>query len=358
MSITRIEASGDAYAVGRAVGEATSAAIRLTAAADEEFTALERRWRGSAYVAQLLDAARAAFPRYVRELEGMAEGAETEFERLFVWNCRGDLGLPDAAADKEAAAAADGCTTVLLPAGEDGGAAVIGHNEDGAPAFHGHCFWVSARSEDGEDFESFLYPGMLAGHSFGVNSAGLVQTINNLRVGDLKPGVPRHFIARAVLDCATLGEATAVLQRSDRASGFHHNLGRAGEPGLLSVEAPAGGCHVRAVEAPRAHANHLIEAPFADLPQVVTESSKARQDKADKLLAEGACDGGDPTPVLFDRTDAGSGRSIHRRDDGGDDYGTTLATGVFRIRADGVDWTVHDGPDAMDLISGRVGGAD
>jgi hypothetical protein len=86
---------------------------------------------------------------------------------------------------------------------------------------------------------------MLPGHTFSVNSDGLVQTINNIRVDDLQPGIPRHFICRVILDFNTFEEALVHIQRRDRASGFHHSLGDNSGNNLLSVEAPSSACEVK-----------------------------------------------------------------------------------------------------------------
>jgi hypothetical protein len=279
----------------------------------------------------------------------MAAGAGVDVDSLFLWNCRGDLRLPEGAT----AAAAEGCTTVLLPADPEAGrAAVIGHNEDGAADLAGHCFLAAVAPTDGVAFTSFCYPGMLPGHAFAVNAAGLVHAVDNVRPHDLRVGVPRHFVARAVLDCENLDAALAVLRRPDRASGFHHGLARAGDPRLLSVEAPASGCHVRQVNRPAAHANHLIAERFADLPQVVTASSAARQWRAETLLSQGATADGDPRAVLFDRADRDL--PIHRGGDAGDDDGRTLATAVFRVGAERVDWAVYGDADGSPEHEGTV----
>ena len=68
--------------------------------------------------------------------------------------------------------------------------AVNAHNEDGPPELDGHCCWLSVRQENGSKFSTFHYPGMLPDHTFSVNSYGLVQTINNIRVDDLQSGIP------------------------------------------------------------------------------------------------------------------------------------------------------------------------
>jgi len=339
--IRRVGAAGDDFAVGYALGSAVGSVVRERVFITPEFRELETRWKGSARLSQLEAAARRHFPGLVREIEGMAVGAELDFQTLFLWNCRGDLRLPPNGAE------AEGCTCVLLPAGGgDDDAAVIAHNEDGAPEFLGHCFWVSVSPDAGPAFKSFMYPGMLPGHTFGVNAAGLVQTINNVRVHDLQEGVPRQIITRAVLGCAELDEAIALLQRPDRASGFHHALGQAGDHRVLSVEAPASGCHVHEVSQPTGHANHLVYDTFAATAQEITDSSRLRQDRAEVMLTVG---GHAPEAVLFD-----SEAPVYRDNDDGDDYAQTLATGVFKLYADRVEWAVHAGPSARNQLKGSI----
>jgi len=347
MALTVITASGDAYGVGRMIGEAIAGSVQQVTVHNEELIETEQRWSGSPYLDQLIAAARRTFPQYVRELEGMADGMGIAFDRAFLWNCRGDLRWPDDISPAVAAGLGEGCTSLIIPALGDQ-PAVIAHNEDGSADYHGQCYWVSAKPDDGPGFESYLYPGMMPGHTLGANGAGIVQTINNIRVHDLKPGIPRHFICRAVLDAQNMDEALGLLKRPDRAGGFHHNLGSATEGRLASVEAPASGCTVRKItDRPSAHANHLITPELKDLPQAITRSSDVRQQRADELLDQNALEGGGPLRILFE---AQPGHEILRSPaDGNDDYGKTLATGVFALTPDGVSITVHDGPDTRNI---------
>ncbi|RVC91532.1 peptidase C45, partial [Mesorhizobium sp. M2A.F.Ca.ET.029.05.1.1] len=255
--ISRVHAKGDAFSIGFTLGRATASGFREGVLPTEQYRALDARWRGSEYLQALESAARAAYPRYVREIEGIAEGAGQHFETVFLWNCRGDLRLPEHVSPVTKAIAAAGCTTLLIPA-EGDAPAVIAHNEDGAAEFLGACSWVEVEPDESPAWSSFMYPGMLPGHTFGLNEAGVVQTVNHISAQDFQPGVPRQIICRAILDAGSLDEAVAILKRQDRASGFHHNLGEAKTRRLASVEAPASGCAVRQAASPRAHANHLL----------------------------------------------------------------------------------------------------
>jgi hypothetical protein len=343
--VQSIEVAGDAYQVGRGLGDAAARAIRETVVHLARFRALARDWSGSDRLKALLGAAREAYPEYVREIEGIADGAGIAFDDIFLWNCRGDF--PGGGDQRHADGA--GCTTVMIPAkGEEPG--IVAHNEDDQAELDGHCFWVRVRPACGVGFTSFYSPGLLPGHTFGVNEAGLVQTINHIRPLDQVVGIPRHIIARAVLGCADLDAALAVLGRRDRASGFHHNLGQAGGDGLLSVEAPASLCAVHRVTDAAVHSNHLVFPECADIVQEVANSSASRQRRAEALISEGALEGRDVSVVLGDHADPDLPICRKRRD--GTDPGYTLATAVFAVARDQVDWRVHSHPLEAPEFSG------
>ena len=138
--------------------------------------------------------------------------------------------------------------------------------------------------DDAPGYLGFYYPGSLPGHTFGANRAGLVQTINNLRARQRHEGVPRMFLARAALDCATLEEAVQLLRATPCAGGFHHTLGSAQDARLFSVEVLPGDVSIQEIGARYGHANHMIHADTAGLPQVVTDSSRARQHRIEGIV--------------------------------------------------------------------------
>ncbi len=333
--LASLEVSGTPEETGYAIGRAVADAIHEKVLTLSEFHAVERAWRGSDYLEKLDAAARQVFPQYVLELEAMAKGAQVDYQTLFIWNCRGDLPLPEEAFPELTKRVPEGCTTLLFPAA-NGHGAVIAHNEDGPPELNGYCRWLTVRLHGKVAFSTFHYPGMLPGHTFSVNEHRLVQTVNNIRAHDLKPGIPRHFICRAILDCAGLEDALCLLRRTDRASGFHHSLGHTS--GLLSVEAPASGCAVRKIEHVTAHANHLLAEEFSGLPQVVSGSSSCRQQMSEKLISESTYP--EPKSILFHQSS--QGHTVYRRpNDGGDDYAFTLATGIFEIIDECVSCLIH-----------------
>ena len=88
-----LEVSGTPEEIGFAVGKNMADSIRETVLPLGEFQQSQRNWKGSSYLKKLDEAARNVFPAYVLELEGMARGAQVDYESLLIWNCRGDLPL-------------------------------------------------------------------------------------------------------------------------------------------------------------------------------------------------------------------------------------------------------------------------
>jgi hypothetical protein len=324
-----IDVVGSPHDVGAALGRFGRAALHghlHHSAAWRELTAR----RTDPRIGQMATIVRDRFPRYWAEMEGLAAGLELPFDDVFLWNCRGDIW----------AMAPDGCTTVQLP----GPPHVVGHNEDGDPDFAGQCALARVTSEGGGVFTAFVYPGSLPGHTFAATSAGLVQTVNNIRPLAGGTGTPRMVLTRAILDAPDLDAAVALLKSAPRAGAFHLTLAQAGDERLLSVEFTAKALSVDYVATPRVHSNHLVHADTGRMSQIVTGSSGERQRRGEVLLGEAF--EADPhrraAGILWDATDPEL--PIYRTDPADSDIENTLATAVFRVGADKVEWSVYDRP--------------
>ncbi|WP_323119159.1 C45 family peptidase [Burkholderia alba] len=323
---TPVVIAGSPREIGRRLGELARPEVDAYLAQSNAWHAVSR-WRGHPFVGALRDAARAAFPALADELDGLAAGLQRAPEDVFLWNCRGELIHN----------APDGCTTL---AAHGRAARYIAHNEDGDPYLRERCRLVDVRPDGRPGFISFYYPGSLPGHTFAVNRAGLVQTINNLRIARPAVGVPRMVLARAVLDCGSLDDALRVLRAHRNASGFHHMLGCAGDTRLLSVEASAARVSAVPVERLAGHANHMIHPGCEGEAQIVTASSRDRQARLDVLLP-GIAEIGEAAlrDVLADRAPAGL--PIYRDDPHDPDEENTLATALCAIANDGVEFEVR-----------------
>jgi hypothetical protein len=323
---TPIVISGSPYEMGLALGVAARPVMDAYMGQSSAWRAVSQ-WRGHPFVQGLRQAAEAAYPDQVAEIDGMAAGLGWPAEDVFIWNCRGELIHN----------APDGCTTLAARTAD---ARFIAHNEDGDPYLHGKCSLVDIRPTGKPGFVSFYYPGSLPGHTFAVNRAGVVQAINNLRIKQPAIGVPRMVLARAVLDAGSLDAAVHVLDSARRASGFHHTLGCVGDARLLSIEATVGRCSVRDVASVSGHANHLIHAGCDAEEQIVTGSSGDRQARLGQLLpALGDISGPRLLQVLADK--APTGLPIFRDDPADPDEENTLATALFTLTDAGVEFEVR-----------------
>lgn len=286
-------------------------------------------FRADPRVAAMRELVEARFPTYWAELQGLALGLDLPFDDVFLWNCRGDLW----------AFAPDGCTTVQIP----GEAPLLAHNEDGDPGFRGHCALAHVRPEGGTAFTSFVYPASIPGHTFAVTAAGLVQTVNNIRSRGVGTGLPRMVLGRALLDCPSIDAAIHLLKTSERAGAFHMTLGQRGDPRLVSVEFTHGQCSAITLDRPQCHSNHLVHARMAGERQVITGSSGARQQRGDRLVAEGGETLRDPRTILWDK--AVSPLPIYRAQPDDPDHENTLATAVFHVGTNSIRWQVYDRPE-------------
>lgn len=323
-----IDVAGSPHEVGAALGRFGRAALHdhfRTSAAWRELTAR----RADPRIGMMATIVRERFPRYWAELQGLAAGLELGFDDVFLWNCRGDIW----------AMAPDGCTTVQLP----GSPHVIGHNEDGDPDFAGHCALAHVASAGGTPFTAFVYPGSVPGHTFAATSKGLVQTVNNIRPLAGGAGAPRMVLARAILDTSDLDAAVALLRSAPRAGAFHLTLAQSGDERLLSVEFTAQAVSVDSVDAARVHSNHLIHADTGRVSQIVTGSSGVRQRRGELLLGQtlDTDPQGRALGILWDAADPEL--PIYRTDPADSDVENTLASAVFRVGADKVEWAVYDG---------------
>ncbi|TVP96935.1 MAG: 6-aminopenicillanic acid acyl-transferase [Roseinatronobacter sp.] len=328
-----VRASGEPYEIGFALGRAGRTAVQERLRPLEYWQAVIDE-RHNPLVTRLALRTEALFPDVYGELQGLADGLDIPFMQVMAWNCRGDLmsNVPD------------GCTTVQLP----GPTTVLAHNEDGLPELHGCCFIAEITAKTAAGFVACCYPGSLPGHTFAVTSAGIAQAVNNLRLRNVRPEIPRMVLGRAILDCKTIAEVLDLLARENGCGGFHFTLAQAGDVGLHSVEFGGGAFSHRKVDVASGHANHALH---LSLPggQTITRSSADRQARVRMLL-----DGRSLDPLRVLRDTGGAGLPIHRTRADDPDKENTLASAVISVNKTEVSWKFYDQSSAEPLYTGSV----
>lgn len=324
-----VRISGTRHQVGVALGKLARPIMSVYFDRSSTWCAL-RPWRGHAYLQVLATYIQRETPPLWEELLGMSDGLNMPVDDLLLWNCRGDLLHQTT----------DGCTSIALYGSDD--SRWIAHNQDGDPYLYGRCHIVDVKPDDAPGYVSFYCPGSLPGHTFAANRAGIVQTINNLHTHTRGAGVPRMFLARAVLDCTTLNQVTTLLKDTPRSGAFHHTLGEVNTSELISVEALPGICSIEPIEHRHGHANHLIHAATKGVPQSITDSSRTRQYRAESLLDSWPSEADVETQLVAALHDTEGDLPVLRTSTTDSDKENTLATAVFQIQDHEVKLHIYD----------------
>lgn len=221
-----------------------------------------------------------AFPKLVEELEGYAKGADVPLEDCFLANTRELFDY--LVIEWEKRRSPEHCT-IAVSLGNDG--SVVGHNEeDWLPEVIDDLYVLRARV-DGVEFLGLNYFTELPGNSAALNSFGLVQCINTL-YSETQVGVPRNFLARAVLECRTLDEADELIRKTKRASGFNHVLVQSGR--IRNIETSSETIGVQKIEEHSyAHTNHFLSSEMKALEKNTNEGSRRRLKRAKELVGPG-----------------------------------------------------------------------
>lgn len=209
--------------------------------------------------------AKESFPNLIKELEATADAAGVGVMDYFSIN-NGEVST------------GDHCT-VVVSFNKEG--SLVGHNEDWKSASSDTLYLLKATIGD-TTFFGLQYKVLLAGVSASVNNWGLVQCINYLnQVSEV--GVPKIFLARAVLECRSLDEAENLIRKTKRASGFNHVLVQGRE--VRNIEIAGDKLAVeKVVGVPYIHTNHYLAPEMKLLEKFHTKSSEARYERAKELI--------------------------------------------------------------------------
>lgn len=223
-------------------------------------------WTAVRQLAQRFEEVIGAFGAgYLDELRGIAAGAGVDLVDILAINVRTEIMYSAKARNAAASLRAAECTAyAVVPAPGETAPALVGQNWDWLL----HCFdtvvVLESQRDDGPNFVTVVEAGLLA--KAGMNAAGLGLVTNALATEDDKgePGVPFHVLLRAILDCETVPEALATLQRGRRASSANYLV--AHEDGsALDVEAAPGDfsrLFLVDPEGPYLHTNHFLSRRF------------------------------------------------------------------------------------------------
>jgi isopenicillin-N N-acyltransferase like protein len=257
-----IRIGGTPREMGLAFGQQRRDSIRhmignVRAFLDETYDQIRLGWEDAILQThKYLPYAQELTPRYVEELRAVAEGADVPFDDVMVLNC-----LEAITTD---ALHLLGCTTFV--ANEDhtaDGHVLVGHNEDWLPADESDVVLIHAQPSGEPAYLAMTYGALLP--NIGFNSEGICQCCDSVYPTDVRMGVPRIFVSRAVLAARSMSDAIAAALASHRAAGYNHVLAHAsGEAYNIEVSAR----HFSMMYAQGgilAHTNHYLSRRMARL---------------------------------------------------------------------------------------------
>jgi isopenicillin-N N-acyltransferase like protein len=283
-----IEARGTYREVGRQIGEQCRDRIQTM------FTGLRDDLpKGATWQAMLeqskayLECSRAVYPQYIEELEGIAEGAQVPFEEVFLlmceelWEDYAWRGCTDMAARGKATA--DGTT-------------LIAHTNDLLPKTESMLVLLKVQAGDEPEYLGVSVGGIAV--SAGYNAAKISLTGNQIDSNDVRPGVPRLLVVRAILGSKTLSEAMTHCLLPTRASSYNNVLAD-GSGEVYSMEGSATDLEAIYIKDDvMAHANHYVAPSMRrfERDRSVNANSIIRHNRAEYLLRQNY---GVLTPELF-----------------------------------------------------------
>ncbi|KAG7402245.1 hypothetical protein PHYBOEH_003504 [Phytophthora boehmeriae] len=183
---------------------------------------------GSQLVEKYLQTHQTAFPQYMEELEGLAEGSGVPFKTLFIENIVEEFSNsipPRFQSDifpTEARHPVLRCSDIVLT-GPD--MHVVAHNEDSGEEDMNRTVIVIARIGDAPKFVAYTYLGDLPSGAFGFNENGVAFTLNFVQPAEIfVGGLGRGFISRDLLTARNAEDAIAIITRAGQAAGHNFQL--------------------------------------------------------------------------------------------------------------------------------------
>jgi isopenicillin-N N-acyltransferase like protein len=302
--IPRVRVEGTPYDRGRQYGAQARALVHLSVRAYQRVFAHYAGWDWAKVrrAAAGFEAPIAGFrPAYLEEMRGIADGAGLDLADVLAINVRTEVMFAAQARRAPLAtrkAPAECSAFAVAPVPGQPGATLVGQNWDWLLHSARTLVVLEAGQDDGPDFVTVVEAGLLA--KTGMNAAGLGLATNAL-VTDADagvPGVPYHVLLRALLDCATVTDALAVLQAAVRSSSANYLIAHA-SGAVLDVEAAPGDfTRLYLLSADRGvllHTNHFLS-PCIDPIDLSLWAMPSSAVRLQRLRAGGAR----PEPMTLD----------------------------------------------------------
>jgi hypothetical protein len=262
-----LEVSGSYRDIGSAIGETFRERIGHTIVNRKQDIPDYEKCLSSTYPYFL--ATVRAFPQYIEELTAIAQAAGVNFADYFFINTEEVYNIQNLY---------DHCTIAVSFSDHQ---PIIGHNEDWYPENIDDLYILRATIND-TTFTGLNYAFHVPGASASVNNWGLVQCINDLpQISNI--GIPKNFVARAILECKTMVDAETLIKTAKRASGYNHVLVQ--ETNIRNIEISGSDLDIESIhELPYVHTNHFLSKHMMKYETERSQGSLDRYARAKELV--------------------------------------------------------------------------
>lgn len=145
-------------------------------------------------------------PNYIKEMEGIAEGADVQFEDILILNTRSEIALINSI---------DGCTSFALTEPKTT-QNWLAQNWDWKGEQIDSLVHMKIEQENLPTIQMITEAGIIG--KIGCNTAGIGVCLNALVTNKWEPKVPIHLGLRAILESNTFEEAIAKVEYNQMAS--------------------------------------------------------------------------------------------------------------------------------------------
>ncbi|OJX39575.1 MAG: hypothetical protein BGO78_13800 [Chloroflexi bacterium 44-23] len=217
--IPLIHVKGSHLQIGHQIGEAfrqnISASIdNARILIDKAYDQLQLNWEGAVIQSRkYIPFVEEHYPQYVDEMQGIAQGANVEYDDICVVNAMEAVTSDALHLTK--------CTSMAVnqQCTRDG-SVLVSHNEDWTPEDEHFVYLVHANPDNEPSFLAMSYGGLLP--NVGFNSFGIAQCCDSVYPDDSRIGIPRIVYSRAVLAAKSPADAIRSILVPQRAAGYNH----------------------------------------------------------------------------------------------------------------------------------------
>jgi isopenicillin-N N-acyltransferase-like protein len=271
--------------IGRQIGEACKEQARHSIESarkmlDDTYEQLQLTWEGAQNQShKYMPFAEERYPQYVDEMRGIAEGAGVAYDDVAVVNAMEAVTTDALHLTK--------CTSMGVNQNRTQNRHVmVAHNEDWVPEDEPDVYMLHASPDDEIPFLAMSYGCLLP--NIGINAAGIAQCCDTVYPTDIRVGIPRLIVSRAVLGARTISQAIRHMVAPQRAAGYNHLLAHdSGE--LYNVEVSARRFALLYAEQDYVvHTNHYLDFQMQTIEDEPDEliSTRVRYYRALRLIKE------------------------------------------------------------------------